>query len=44
VVAVSSLASLPAARFVAYHHQSFGSHSLSTFLFALSRGYIHGIP
>jgi hypothetical protein len=29
---------------VAYHHRSFGSPSLSTFLRALSRGYIHGIP
>ena len=42
--ALFSLASLPAARFVAYHHRSFGSPSLSTFLRALSRGYIHGIP
>ncbi len=42
--ALFSLASLPAARFVAYHHRSFGSLSLSTFLRALSRGHIHGIP
>jgi hypothetical protein len=39
-----SFASLPAARFFAYHHRSFGSPSLFTFLRALSRGYIHGIP
>ncbi len=39
-----SLSSLPLARFVAYHHRSFGSPPISTFLRALSRGYIHGIP
>ena len=42
--ALFSLSSLPLARFVAYHHRAFGSPPISTFLRALSRGYIHGIP
>ena len=42
--ALFSLSSLPLARFVAYMHRSFGSPPISTFLRALSRGYIHGIP
>jgi hypothetical protein len=43
--ALFSLNSLPLARFVAYHHHSFfGSPPISTFLRALSRGYINGIP
>jgi hypothetical protein len=42
--ALFTLSSLPHARFVSYLHCCFGSPSLSTFLRALSRGYIHGIP
>jgi hypothetical protein len=42
--ALFSLRCLPQARFVSYLHRCFGSPSLSTFLRALSRGYIHGIP
>jgi hypothetical protein len=42
--ALSSLRCLPQARFVSYLPRCFGSPSLSTFLRALSRGYIHGIP
>ena len=42
--ALPTLESLPHARFVSYLHRCFGSPSLSSFLRALSRGYIHGIP
>ncbi len=43
--ALFSLQSLPAARFfVAYWHRAFGSPSLSTFVKALTKGFIHGIP
>jgi hypothetical protein len=42
--ALFSLQSLPAARFVAYWHRAFGSPSLSTFIKALTKGYIRVIP
>jgi hypothetical protein len=42
--ALFSLQSLPAARFVAYWHRAFGSPPLSTFIKALTKGYVHGIP
>jgi hypothetical protein len=42
--ALFSLQALPHARFVAYWHRAFGSPSLTTFMKALSRGFIHGIP
>jgi hypothetical protein len=42
--ALFTINSLPHARFVSYLHRCFGSPSLSTFLRALSRGYIRGIP
>jgi hypothetical protein len=42
--ALFSLQSLPAGRFVAYWHRAFGSPSLFTFVKALTKGFIHGIP
>ncbi len=42
--ALFSLQPLPAAHFVAYWHRAFGSPSFSTFVKALTKGFIHGIP
>ena len=42
--ALFTLQALPRARFVAYWHRAFGSPSLSTFIRALSRGFIRNIP
>jgi hypothetical protein len=39
-----TLFSLPHARYVSYLHRAFGSPSVSTFLRAFTRGFIHGLP
>ena len=42
--ALFTLQALPSARFVAYWYRAFGSPSLSTFVRALTRGFIRNIP
>ncbi len=42
--ALFTLQALPSARFVAYWHRAFGSPSISTFIRALTRGFIRNIP